>query len=172
MMLLATFMLAACGDNEDAPKELSPEEAEKIIEDGTVGYEIVDGTYTEADNVSEELEKELLDAFDYYLTAFNEKDINKFKEILAVEAEGFNYDEEIEYVKNVFEQYSSISRISEEAYVIKYIENKEAHLLSNMSVSMVEKDTKNTLEWLERTVMVFILEGGQWKLSSVHAKQI
>lgn len=172
MALLATFILAACGDNEDAPKELSQEEAAKMIEEGTVGYEVVDGTYTEAENVSEEMEQQLLTAFNEYLTALNEKNLEKFKEILAVEAEGFSYEEEIKYVSNVFEQYDTISRVSKEAYVIKYIEGKEAHILSNMDVTMVEKETNNELKWQERTVMVFILEEGKWKLSSVHARQI
>ena len=172
MVLLATLILAACGDNEADPKELSVEEAAKIIEDGTVGYEVVDGTYTEAENVSEEMEQQILAAFNEYLTALNEKELEKFKEILAVEAEGFSYEEEIKYVSNVFEQYDTISRVSKEAYVIKYIEGKEAHILSNMDVTMVEKETNNELKWQERTVMVFILEDGKWKVSSVHARQI
>ena len=46
--VMAVFMLAACEDNE---KEASPEELQKTIDEGTVGFEILGGKIQEATGV-------------------------------------------------------------------------------------------------------------------------
>lgn len=168
MMLLATFMLAACGDNEDAPKELSPEEAEKIIEKGTVGFEVADGNIEAAANVPAEEKENIIAAFNEYMDAFNEKDIERYKKTISPNAEGFDYEADIAEVEKVFDQYSKIERSATDVTIVKYEEN-EAQVFSNMKAEMVEKDTDIPLAGEARTVIVFVKESGAWKVSSVHS---
>ena len=168
MLLLATFMLAACGENEDTPKELSVEEAQKIIEEGTVGFEIADGNIEAATNVPAEEKEKLIAAFNEYMDAFNQKDIERYKKTLSPNAEGFDYEADIAEVEKVLAQYSKIERTAADVTIVKY-EETEAQVFSNMRAEMVEKDTDIPLEGEARTVIVFVKESGDWKVSSVHS---
>lgn len=166
--LLALFVLTACGDQDESPKELSADEAEKIINEGTVGFEIADGNIEEAANVPPQEKEKIKAAFNEYMDAFNEKDIARYKETISSNAAGFDYDADIAEVEKVFEQYSEINRTAKDVTVVKYEEN-EAQVFSNMTAEMVEKDTEIPLIGEARTVIVFVKENDAWKVSSVHS---
>lgn len=168
MVLLATFILAACGDKEADPKELSMEEAEKLIEEGTVGFEIADGNIEAAANVPADEKEKIIAAFNEYMDAFNVKDIERYKKTISPNAVGFDYEADIAEVEKVFAQYSKIERTASDVTVVKY-EDGEAQVFSNMKAEMVEKDTDIPLIGEARTVIVFVKENDAWKVSSVHS---
>lgn len=166
--LIAIFMLAACGDNEGDPKELSTEEVQEIIEDGTVGFEIADGNIEAATNVPAEEKDKIIAAFNEYMDSFNNKDLERYKKTLSPNAEGFDYEADIAEVEKIFDQYSKIERTASDVTIVKY-EKNEAQVFSNMNANMVEKDTDIPLSGGARTVIVFVKEDGAWKVSSVHS---
>ena len=60
-------MLSACGDKDkEDEKEFDAVEANKVIEEGTVGFEVVGETIEEATNVPKEAKKEIEAAFKVY----------------------------------------------------------------------------------------------------------
>ncbi|MER1990375.1 MAG: DUF3225 domain-containing protein, partial [Solibacillus isronensis] len=76
--VLAVFVLAACGDKQEA----SPENLQKTIDEGTVGFEMMgDSIQVEAD-VPEEEKNNIISAFNEYIAAFNEKDLERYKNII------------------------------------------------------------------------------------------
>lgn len=167
--LSASLVLAACGGNEeDTTKQLSKEEQDEIIEEGTVGFEIADGNIEEATGVPEKEKENLLNAFEEYMNAFNDKNIEKYKQTISKDATGFDYETEITEVEKVFNQYSSIKRSAEDVTIVKYSDG-EAQVFSNMKAEMIEKDTDIPLVGEARTVVVFVKEGEAWKVSSVHS---
>lgn len=169
MALFASVVLAACGGNEeDTTKQLSTEDLDEVIDEGTVGFEIIDGDIEEATGVPEDEKKKIINAFEEYMNSFNDKDIERYKQTISKDATGFDYETEITEVEKVFNQYSTIKRSAEDVTIVKY-SNEEAQVFSNMKAEMIEKDTDIPLVGEARTVVVFVKEGDAWKVSSVHS---
>ena len=160
--VMAMFMLAACGDNE---KQTSPEDIQKTIDDGTVGFEILGDSIQEAANVPEEEKDQILSAFDEYIAAFNEKDLERYKEIISKNAKGFKYDEDVQAVSEVFEQYD-VNRIAEDVTIVKYNKD-EAQVFSNLKTETKELETGAEMSGVGRQVTVLVKED-QWKVSSIY----
>lgn len=159
--VMALFMLAACGNEKDA----SPEELQKTIEDGTVGFEILGDTIQEATGVPEDEKNNIISAFDEYIAAFNEKDLERYKNIISKNAKGFNYEEDIQAVSAVFEQYD-VKRTAEDITIVNYNE-EEAQVFSNLKTETKEIETGAELSGVGRQVTVFMKEDG-WKVSSIY----
>ena len=68
LAVLTLLMLTACGNKKD---EMNAEEQQKIIDDGTVGFEMNGGQITKAENVPADEGKAILLAFNEYIEAFN-----------------------------------------------------------------------------------------------------
>ncbi|MEK4629868.1 MAG: nuclear transport factor 2 family protein [Solibacillus sp.] len=162
--VMALFVLAACGDNE-SNNNASPKELEKTIDDGTVGFEVLGDSIQEATNVPEEEKNEILSAFDEYISAFNEKDLERYKEIISKNAKGFKYEEDIQAVSEVFKQYD-VNRVAEDVTIVKY-EKDEAQVFSNLKTATKEVESGAELSGVGRQVTVFVKEG-QWKVSSIY----
>ena len=160
--VIAMFMLAACGDNE---KQTSPEDIQKTIDDGTVGFEILGDSIQQATNVPEEEKDQIISAFDEYIAAFNEKDLERYKQIISKNAKGFKYEEDVQAVSEVFEQYD-INRIAEDVTIVKYSED-EAQVFSNLKTETKELETGAEMSGVGRQVTVFVKED-QWKVSSIY----
>ena len=162
VVVMAVFVLAACGDKE---KEAAPENLQKTIDDGTVGFEILGDSIQQATNVPEEEKDQIISAFDEYIAAFNEKDLERYKQIISKNAKGFKYEEDVQAVSEVFEQYD-INRIAEDVTIVKYSED-EAQVFSNLKTETKELETGAEMSGVGRQVTVFVKED-QWKVSSIY----
>ena len=159
--VLSIIVLAACGDEKDA----SPEKLQKTIDEGTVGFEILGDSIQEATGVPEEEKKKIISAFDEYIKAFNEKDLERYKNIISKNAKGFNYEEDIQAVSAVFNQYD-VKRTAEDITIVNYSE-EEAQVFSNLKTETKEIKTGAELSGVGRQVTVFMKEDG-WKVSSIY----
>ena len=154
-------MLAACGNKEE---DLSAEEREKVIEDGTVGFETAGGIIERAENVPADEEKAILVAFDEYIEAFNEQDIERFMQTLSKKPAGFNLEEEKEYATQVFEQFD-IKRAVEDVTITKYSE-KEAQVHAKITTNLLQKGTDVLHDDVGKQITVFVNEDDTWKVTS------
>ncbi|WP_339175255.1 nuclear transport factor 2 family protein [Solibacillus sp. FSL R5-0691] len=159
--VLAVFVLAACGNEQEA----SPENLQKTIDEGTVGFEMMGDSIQEEADVPEEEKNNIISAFNEYIAAFNEKDLERYKNIISKNASGFNYDEDIEAVSDVFNQYD-VKRTAEDITIVKYSED-EAQVFSNLTTETKEIDTGAELSGVGRQVTVLKKEDG-WKVSSIY----
>ncbi|AWE06377.1 DUF3225 domain-containing protein [Lysinibacillus sp. 2017] len=160
--VMAVFVLAACGNEE---KEASPKELQSTIDDGTVGFEILGDSIQEVANVPENEKNEILSAFNDYITAFNEEDLERYKQIISKNAKGFKYEEDVQAVAEVFEQYD-VSRVAEDVTIVKY-EDNEAQVFSNLKTETKEIETGAELSGAGRQVTVLVKED-TWKVSSIY----
>lgn len=160
--VMALFVLTACGNEE---KSVSPEKLDKTNEDETIGFEILGDSIQEAANVPEEEKTKILSAFESYITAFNEKDLERYKEIISKNAKGFKYEDDIQAVTAAFEQYD-VNRIADDVTIVKY-ENDEAQVFSNLTTETKEIETGTELAGVGRQVTVFVKED-EWKVSSIY----
>lgn len=159
--VLAVFVLAACGDKQEA----SPENLQKTIDEGTVGFEMMGDSIQEEADVPEAEKNNIISAFNEYIAAFNEKDLERYKNIISTNATGFNYDEDIEAVSDVFNQYD-VKRTAEDITIVKY-SGDEAQVFSNLTTETKEIDTGAELSGVGRQVTVLKKEDG-WKVSSIY----
>ncbi len=161
-LMLTALVLTACGNKKD---EISAEERQKIIDDGTVGYEMHDGKITKAENVPAKEEKEILAAFHEYIIAFNSKEIDRYMQTISKNPKGFNYEEEKEYITDVFKQ-SDVKRDAKDTTIVKYSAD-EAQVHSNLTSHLVQTKTNVKHESAGQQVTVFVKEDGRWKVTSV-----
>lgn len=159
--VMALFVLTACGNSEDA----TPKDVEKEIEEGTVGFEMLGNSIQEATGVPQQEKEEILAAFDEYIKAFNEKDLEHYKRIISKNAEGFRYEDDVQAVTEVFKQYD-VNREAQDVTIVKYKES-EAQVFSNLKTETKEIETGAELAGVGRQVTVFVKED-QWKVSSIY----
>lgn len=161
MAATAMFLLTACADEQEA----SPEQLQKTIEDGTVGFEVMGDSIQEAANIPADEKEKIIFAFNEYIKAFNDKDLERYKNIISKNAQGFNYDEDVKAVTEVFQQYD-VNRTAEDITIVKY--SKElAQVFSNLTTNTKELETGAELSGTGRQVTVFVKEDG-WKVSSIY----
>ena len=168
LAVMTVLVLAACGDTEQDKEDMTEQEAQEIIDKGTIGFEMMGDSVEEASNVPAEEKEKLLAAFTEYIDAFNAEDIERYEQTLSKNPKGFKYDEDLETAKQIFAQYSVIDRKAEDVTVVKYSE-EEAQVFSNMTANMVEEASDIEMTGEARTVVVFVKEDGEWKVSSVHS---
>ena len=166
LSLVTALVLAACGDTDTADNTTKTNE--EIIEEGTVGFEVLGGSITEASSVPAEEKEKILATFNEYIESFNTEDIDRYAQTLSKNPKGFNYDQELDDVQRTFEQYSVIDRKAENITIVKYSE-KEAQVFSTMTANMIEEVSGIEVVGEARTVVVLVKEEGKWKVTSVHA---
>ncbi|MFJ7732339.1 nuclear transport factor 2 family protein [Lysinibacillus sp. NPDC097231] len=163
LAVFTLLILTACSNKNE---EMSAEDSAKVIEDGTVGFEMMGGNIEKASNVPSEDEKAILAAFDEYIAAFNAKEIDRYMETISKNPKGFNYEEEKKYTTEVFDQ-SDVKRDANDTTIIKYSAN-EAQVHSNMALHLVQTKTNVKHESAGQQVTVFVKEDGGWKVTSVY----
>lgn len=168
LAVMTVLVLAACGDTEQGKEDMTEQETQEIIDKGTVGFEMMGDSVEEASNVPAEEKEKLLAAFTEYIESFNAEDIERYEQTLSKNPKGFKYDEDLETAEKIFAQYSVIDRKAEDVTVVKYSE-EEAQVFSNMTANMVEEASDIEMTGEARTVVVFVKEDGEWKVSSVHS---
>ncbi|KOY82352.1 DUF3225 domain-containing protein [Lysinibacillus macroides] len=163
LAVLILMVLTACGNKDE---KMSDEEREKVIDDGTVGFEMTGGNVEKADNVPDAEEKAILASFDEYIAALNAEEIDRYMETISKSPKGFNYDEEKIYATEVFEQFD-MKREVENVTIAKFEPEKEAQVFANMKMHSLQLETKVEHESAGRQVTVFVKEDGDWKVTSV-----
>lgn len=163
LAVLALLMLTACSNKDD---ELSAEERQNLIDDGTVGFETAGGIIKKVENVPSDEEKAILAAFDEYIEAFNEKEIERFMQTISKNPDGFNLEEEKEYTEKVFEQFD-INRAAEDITITKY-NNNQAQVHSKITTHLLQIGTNVRHDNVGKQVTVFVKEDGSWKVTSTY----
>lgn len=172
------ILLSACGDEESNKESVSDGESpseNNALEHGAkdqnqdksdVGFEMVGNNIEEAQNIPSNEKKALLETFETYMTAFNEKDIETYMSVIATKPEGFDYAQEEVKVKEIFAQYK-INRTADKVTVIKYTK-KQAQVFATLSISLEQESTGAKVDRTGRQVTVFANEDGNWRVTSVY----
>lgn len=164
MTVIAMLTLAACGDKKE--ESLDPAETKEIIDEGTVGFEVLGDKVEEVTDIPKEDKKEILAAFVEYIASFNAKDINRYTNTLSKNPQGFDYEEDISFAKNTFEEYD-VERTASDVTIVKYNES-QAQVYANLDVKTIELETDAEFATTGRQVTVFEKEDGAWKVTSIY----
>ncbi|MDM5332424.1 nuclear transport factor 2 family protein [Ureibacillus composti] len=164
MAVIAMLTLAACGDKKE--EVLDPAETKEIIDEGTVGFEVLGDKVEEVTDIPKEDKKAILAAFDEYIASFNAKDINRYTNTLSKDPQGFDYEEDISIAKNAFADYD-IERVASDVTIVKYTK-EQAQVYANLVINMNELESDAKLESSGRQVTVFAKEDDAWKVTSVY----
>ena len=163
LAVFTLLILTACGNKND---DMSAEDSAKVIEDGTVSFEMMGENVEKATNVPKEDEKAILAAFDEYIAALNAGEIDRYMQTISKNPKGFKYDEEKAYATEVFDQFN-IKRDVKDVTIAKY-KKEEAEVFTNMTMHSLQVKTNIEHESAGRQVTVFVKEDGGWKVTSVY----
>ena len=166
LALVTVLVLAACGDTDTADDTAKTNE--EIIEEGTVGFEVLGESIEEASGVPAEEKEKILAAFNEYIEAFNAEDIDRYAQTTSKQAKGFDYELDLQEAQKVFDSYA-INRQAEDVTIVKYNEKEaQAQVFANLNIEMTEEATNTEVSSQGRQVTVFVKEDGAWKVSSVY----
>jgi len=174
LLTMTALLLTACSNDEstnsgsvndgESPNESNALE-HGVTDQGEVGFEMAGGKIEEATNVPNEQRQAILSAFDTYMKAFNDEDVETYMSVIAKEPEGFEYVEEEQLVRKTFKEYN-VDRTADNITLIKYDKN-QAQVFANFDISMVQESSGAELDRSGRQVTVFTNEDGEWKVTSV-----
>ena len=166
LALVTALVLAACGETDTADDTAKTNE--EIIEEGTVGFEVLGESIEEASGVPAEEKEKILAAFNEYIAAFNAEDINRYAETTSKQAKGFDYELDLQEAQKVFDSYA-LNRQAEDVTIVKYNEKEaQAQVFANLNIEMTEEVTNTEVSSQGRQVTVFVKEDDAWKVSSVY----
>lgn len=162
MVSVVATMLVACSDKEQS----SEKETSQVVGEGAVGFEMASGKIEAVNNVPNNEEKQIRAAFQEYIAAFNDEDIERYMATVSKNPQGFDYNKDREEAISVFEQFD-IVRTPADVTIVKY-DKKEAQVFANLSIEMLQTSTGAKLNNHGRQVTVFVKEQGEWKVTSVY----
>lgn len=162
IVVVAALLLTACGNTEDKGT-LQPSEGNQ---EATVGFEMLGGNIEEAANVPADEKAKIIAAFDEYIASFNAKDIDRYGKVLSKNPQGFNYEEELEFMTETFKNYD-VKRFESDVTIVKYDENM-AQVFANIDTLTKDIESDVDYQYSGRQVTVFVKEEGDWKVSSVY----
>ena len=175
ILILTALFLSACGNDEAATNTNSANDGETasdksalehgVTDQSEVGFEMAGGEIEEAKGVPKEERQAILSAFDTYMAAFNEEDLEKYLSVIATNPEGFDYEEEKKFIEDTFAEYK-VNRTAEDITLIKYDEN-QAQVFASLQISLEQESTGAKLDRSGRQVTVFANEDGEWRVTSV-----
>ena len=170
------LVLGACSDKEDTKTgQGSVDDGESVNEYGSidhgvdenqVGFNIDGGEIEEAAGVPAQEKIALMDAFDTYIHAFNNEDVDEYMGTLSKEPKSFTIEEEQTYIEEIFADYE-INREATDVTIVKYAED-EAQVFSNLNTKLKQKSTALETSRTGRQVTVFAKEDDEWKVTSVY----
>lgn len=155
--------------DENASIPNSTEQVKEQEKQPTVDFEMNSGEVEKAKNVPANQEKAILASFDEYIAAFNEKDLERYKNVISKNAEGFQYEEDIQAVAQVFNQYD-VDREAADVMIVNY-KAKEAQVFSNLNTKTKNIETGAEVVGDGSQVTVFAKEGNDWKVTSVYYRE-
>lgn len=176
MLLALVLILGACsGDKEDGATSGSVDDGEALNENGAIdhgvdenkiGFGLTDGTIEEAQNIPPAEKEEIMKMFETYIDAFNDKDIERFSDLLSETTESFDKEEERTYMEENFNEFD-FERTASNVTIVKYSE-KEAQVFSKLETLMKQISTGLETDSTGRQVTLLTKEDGEWKVASVH----
>lgn len=177
LFLTTALLLGACSDDKDQPTNQSTADDGEVatgsgaidhgIDENGVGITVTGDTVEEASNVPAEEKKQILAAFDIYIDAFNDKDIDRYIDTLSANTESFDKEQERTYMTDeVFNLYD-LDREASDVTIVKYSET-EAQVFAELKTKMKQIATGLEVEESGRQVTLFVKEENDWKVSSVY----
>lgn len=177
-LLIVTLLTACAGDepaaNENSTADLVPQgqqaiethAAKSTEEDTQVGFEMAGGVIEEAQNVPEQEKEQIVQAFEQYIEAFNQENIDDYMARISENPKGFDYESEKEFVQETFEEYDT-KRQPSDITIIKYDE-QEAQVFANLAIELEQHSTGGKVATSGRQVTVFTKENNNWLVTSVY----
>ncbi|MGM0897787.1 MAG: DUF4440 domain-containing protein [Bacillota bacterium] len=168
--------LAGCSGEEDSSVNGNTAEdgnaanennaVEHGIKDQEVGFTLDDDGDIIAAEVPETEKKELLGAYEEYIAAFNDEDMDRYMDTIAENPDGFDREEDQQALSEAFENYDTTYTTSDET-IVKY-EEERAEVFATINVEMNEAGTEQGMKQSGRQVVVFKKEQDEWKVTSLH----
>lgn len=159
IVLGVILILAACSGEDKKGKVDDSSEEE-------VGFSLSGDSIEEAENIPKEEKEQILQAFDAYIEAFNQKDIEAYFETLSEDTESFDLEEERVYLEETFSE-NDLERVATEITIVKYSDT-EAQVFSKLKTSMKQLASGYEISPTGRQVTLFTKEEGEWKVAAVH----
>ena len=176
LLLAFVLILGACGGDKDQASNhgtVDDGEAKNAygtldhgVDEKKIGFSLNGETIEEATNVPEEEKSKLMNVFEIYIDAFNEKDIDRYIDIVSEHTESFDKEEERAYMAEKFAEFD-FARAASDVTIVEYSE-KEAQVFAQLDTSMKQLVSGLETKSSGRQVTVFTKDDGEWKLSSVH----
>lgn len=175
-VLAVMMLLAACNkDEETTPQNGSVNDGESQsgygaidhgVDEKKVGFNMTGDTIEEAANVPAEEKERILEVFNVYIQAFNDKDIERYIDTLSEQTESFNKEQEQNDLEEYFSQFD-IQREVSDVTIVKY-EDGEAQVFAKLATSMKQLSTGLETSPKGRQVTVLTKDDGEWKVASVY----
>ena len=177
MAMVSILLLGACSGDKKEPSTQggvndgeAPNTNSAIdhgVDENKVGFNLAGETVEEAANVPAEEKERVLKAFNTYIDAFNEKDIDRYLETLSEHSESFDKEEERVYMTDeVFNEFD-LDRVASDVTIVNYSE-KEAQVFARLETSMKQISSGLEIGDSGRQVTVFTKDDGEWKVTSVY----
>lgn len=173
------MLVSACAGDEPAESENSTADlvpqgqpaiethaAKSSDQETQVGFEMAGGVIEEAQNVPEQEREQIVQAFEQYIEAFNQENIDAYMARISENPKGFDYEAEKEFVKETFKEYDT-KRSPSDVTIIKYDE-QEAQVFANLSIELEQHSTGGKVATNGRQVTVFTKENNEWLVTSVY----
>lgn len=164
LLLISLLILGACSDSS---KSEEASEVPEVVEDEKIGFSITGDSIEEAENIPETEKEDILQAFDTYISTFNEKDWDAYLDMISDNSESFDKEEEMAYIETIFADFDLVREPSNTT-IVKYKED-EAQVFSTLGHKLKQLETGLEKEESARQVTVFAKENGAWKVKSVHS---
>lgn len=175
-LVVVMMLLAACNKEEGAASQHgSVNDGESVnghgaidhgVDDKKVGFNVTGDTIEEAANVPAEEKERILEVFDVYIDAFNDKDFDRYMNTLSEHSESFDLEEERSYLEEQFKEYD-IKLQASDVTIVKFDE-QEAQIFMKLKTSMKQLSTGLETNPSGRQVIVLTKDDGEWKVASVH----
>lgn len=164
LVLLIVFaaILTACNSEE----KVATQQPDEILNEKAISYEIAGDQAVEDENVPNKEKTALINAFNEYINAFNDADLERYMETISTNPQGFDYDEDRAAAEEVFNTYQ-VQRDASDVTVIEYDDNM-AQVFANLKIDMKENASGTELVSSGRQVTVFAREDEAWKVTSVY----
>src|SRR5690625_5066774 len=132
-LMVAMLVLGACSNDD------KNEQKEQETPGESVGFSLTGDSIEDAENIPEEEKEQILQAFDTYISTFNEKDLDAYMASLSDNTESFNLEEERAHTESVFTEYDLVREASD-VTIVKYSED-EAQVFSVLKSSLKQLST-------------------------------
>ena len=134
------------------------------MDDKKVGFSLSGETIEEATDVPAAEKEKILEAFDVYIDAFNDKNIDGYIDMLS---NHWDKAEEREYMTvEVFGAFD-VDRKASDVTIVKYSDT-EAQVFAKLKTSMKQLASGLEINPGGRQVTVFTKEDGEWKVGPIH----
>ncbi|MGM0843762.1 MAG: hypothetical protein ACQEUT_02210 [Bacillota bacterium] len=173
---VSSLLLAGCSNNEqgadetDKPEENAQEQTEENppVDQKTVLLEEA-SKLEEAEDIPEEEEQAILDAFNEYIESFNDEDVERYMATLSETPVNFELEKEEEAVNNVFSKLD-VRREASNVKIVNY-SGKKADVYADLEVVTKDQEGDREATTTGKQLTIFQKTDDGWKVSMIHVKQ-